>query len=547
MFGAGWLTRTFVLVWTLAPLGCIPNEPPKIELSPVTHVPVKLGMVLWVDGVGADTLEAMAAKGELPNISKYLIARGVTVGSAVASIPTITYPNNISFITGVLPGHHGITGNSWFDRNRLVFQNYSFVKSYLMVNRDFGYKTIYEMLNQDFSSTILTPAHRGATEPFNNMISAGTAWFLGYQDTISHLTTLRFNDISALANRSGRWPEYIFAYFSSPDTVNHHKGQGQEYRDIIIDFDQQVGHICQSLEKAGLLDRTYISLISDHGITGSRQHLDMGEYFETKLGIPTSSDDFGYVHSFDARLKHFQDARAVVCVNGDRQVAIHLRPGEHWWVRPTLAETEGFTKFCSDAWLKSPPSQSLPQVLAALPATDLVVVRVDENNLRILNTGGTAELTRGRTDGGNVYRYRAMQGVDPLGYKADHRTAGLMDGQFHDAQQWLDASAGGERPDVVAQLLELNDSPRAGDILLFAKDGWDYGHEDLGGHGGLTRRELIVPWIIAGPGLPRGGHIEGARSVDLVPTMMDLLGRADSIPPGLDGRSIADRLRTASK
>jgi len=549
---------------------CVPNEPPKIDLAPGTVVPDKTAIVLWVDGMGAGALDSLAAAGKLPNIRRYLLDRGVRVAPAVASLPTITYPNNISFNTGMLPGHHGIVGNRWFDRDQLVFQNYSYIKSYLQADYDFPHRTIYECLDGELTCTILTPIRRGATEWFDSLVEVGAAWFLGYQDTINHLTTNRFRDISELARRSGRWPRFILAYFASPDTVNHDTGGGKAYEDILIDFDQQVGHLCTSLQKAGLLDKTYLILISDHGVAASPQLQDMARLLCDDLGVATISDDYGKFHSFDSRLKHFAPARAVVCSDGERFCALHLRAGEHWWQRPTADEIDRFAEWhgrpghASHGHLaRGDPASvqgrdgpathgqdahatTLPQYLASQPSVDIVAVRTGPDSLRVLGKGGAAEMDRRRDGERKVYRYRVTDGNDPLGYAADAKASALLDGGYHGGDEWLSASVDSERPDVVPQLLELNDSPRACDVMLFAAPGWRFGGRHPGGHGGLTREEILVPWIVAGPGLQGGAAIPAARTVDLLPTVLDLLGKSAATPPGIDGRSIAPRLRSAA-
>ena len=81
----------------------------------------------------------------------------------------------------------------------------------------------------------------------------------------------------------------------------------------------------------------------------------------------------------------------------------------------------------------------------------------------------------------------------------------------------------------------------------------DHG-ESLGEHGEETHGVFIydatlrVPWIVAGPGVP-AGRVAGvvARSVDVLPTMLDLAGVAApsaidgrSLRPAIDGRSMND-------
>jgi hypothetical protein len=150
-------------------------------------------------------------------------------------------------------------------------------------------------------------------------------------------------------------------------------------------------------------------------------------------------------------------------------------------------------------------------------------------------------------DGRKRYRYRVRSGTDPLGYASVPKAAALVDGGYHSADAWLAATLDTPKPDAVPQLVELNDSPRNGDVTLFAADGWAFAGGEKGGHGGLLAHEIIVPWIWAGPDLPAKASITGARTVDLMPTMLHLLGRAERIPAGLDGKSLAGRLRGARR
>ena len=50
------------------------------------------------------------------------------------------------------------------------------------------------------------------------------------------------------------------------------------------------------------------------------------------------------------------------------------------------------------------------------------------------------------------------------------------------------------------------------------------------------KSEKDVKRLIAGPGVPHD-RLKAVRSVDLMPTLLDLLGRP--VPAGLDGKSLA--------
>lgn len=531
--------------------GCVPDAPPRVELADNVQVPQRCGLVFWVDGLDIEHFRRLGQAGKLPNITRYLIDRGVTVRNAVASFPTITYANNVSFNTGLFPGHHGIVGNKWFDRYSLVFQDYASMKTYQQVNSDFQAKTIHEALGDEFTATILTPVSRGTTRNIDNQITVTSSWFFGMQKNINHLTTARFELIADLANRTGRWPKFILAYFVTPDTLGHARGPSSDgYTEMILDTDRQIGHVCRSLEAAGILERTYVTLVVDHGFIDTPDHFDVAAYFAKELKIPTISRLYGREVMFESRLNHFNKARAVVVAGGNRRCAIHLRHGDHWWQRPTPEQIKSFeqnhsTKYGKGVRVWFGPPADLPATLAGLPAVDLVVVRLGDDSVRVHRKDGVGVIERTLAGGRKEYRYRITNGTDPLGYASDPKASALMDGGYHDSAAWLAATLNTPRPDCVVQLAELNDSPRSGDIALFAADGWDFTGSDRGGHGGLLRREIVVPWIWAGPGLPPKATLEGARTVDLMPTMLHLIGRGDAVGPGLDGQSRAEALKQA--
>ena len=93
--------------------GCGRLKPvPLIDDS--VQVPQQKVIVFFVDGVNREVFREMLAAGELGNIDKYLIKRGVRVENAVTAVPTITYAITTTFLTGQVPAHHGILGNRYF-------------------------------------------------------------------------------------------------------------------------------------------------------------------------------------------------------------------------------------------------------------------------------------------------------------------------------------------------------------------------------------------------------------------------------------------------
>lgn len=86
-------------------------------------------------------------------------------------------------------------------------------------------------------------------------------------------------------------------------------------------------------------------------------------------------------------------------------------------------------------------------------------------------------------------------------------------------------------------------------IAVISDHGESLGENEWIGHNRLFREQLQVPWIMAGPGVPRGRAVGGpAHLVDLVPTVLDYAGLP--LPKGIVGRSlrsVADGSSTLEK
>lgn len=89
-------------------------------------------------------------------------------------------------------------------------------------------------------------------------------------------------------------------------------------------------------------------------------------------------------------------------------------------------------------------------------------------------------------------------------------------------------------PDVFMQMHQLFKSPRAGDVLVSARTGFDlrerFEHpEHKSSHGSICPEHMLVPFIM-------NHRVERRylRSVDVFPIMMQALGK--SVPAGIDGR-----------
>ncbi|HEY3898844.1 MAG TPA: ectonucleotide pyrophosphatase/phosphodiesterase [Chthoniobacter sp.] len=121
----------------------------------------RIVVLISVDGLAHYYLDD--PKAEMPTI-RQLAAEGVRASDMKCSMPTVTWPNHTTLVTGVNPGKHGVIGNNYFDRTK--GQAVTLITDPIF-NKDEIVKTptIYDLAKAAELKTaaIIWPASRGAT------------------------------------------------------------------------------------------------------------------------------------------------------------------------------------------------------------------------------------------------------------------------------------------------------------------------------------------------------------------------------------------------
>jgi len=528
--------------------GCAPTGELRVSVGENIHVPPRRVMVFLADGVRKDLLEQMIRDGRLPNLKHYLYDRGCWVDYAVSSIPSITYAAIASINTGRFPGHHEILGNKWFDRISGQFQNYTFIHRYQRVDEDLRAPTIYELLPDRFTVTIQTANRHGADRPIDNWMSSGIRWFFGDIEGVDRLVADRFEVIADCANQTGRWPDYITAYFPAVDEMGHRYGSdSRQYADALVNLDDQVGRICGFLDNNGLLKDYHLILVSDHGhapIPRENYWLP-GPFFRDHLGLNVVDHWFLDERNSNEWHRYLAKFQMVMINGGSRRIFLHLRAGKYWANPPSFDDARYFLRRYAPAVYERAGRKELPDLLLAQTAVGVVAMKVDANTVEVRTRTGMARITR-KTDSRGVksYRYDPIQN-DPLGYRGHGSTRSMVGTGYYESRAWLEASCDSEYPDFVPQAVEMYDSHRAGQIAAFAAAGWDFSQKDIGGHGSVIHDDMIVPMMIAGPGISKTA-LKCARITDVMPTALDILGESDRLKTvgPIDGQSLLPILTT---
>ncbi len=545
------LAASLLIVWTAGGCAALVDERDepfgvRYELPDDALHDEPIGAVLFfVDGVSPAVFDEMLAAGRLPNLKRHLVDRGFYARRCVANVPSVTLANETSFVTGLFPGRHAVTGINWFDRNRLIWRNYETIAQKNALAGDYLAPTVYERLPDRTTFSVFFQAHRGATKFVENWTSAGPPYFFGMYHLVDRIALLRFNIVADVANRRGRFPAVVIAYQLAPDFAAYRHGVGSEtYREALEHTDAQVGRVLRDFEASGILDKLILGLISDHGMAAVERHWPVEPVLRSELGLAVARKHLWEKTPFEKRLDYYRRFSAVVYGSGDRYAAVCLRkprPGaeggpetafEPWTVRPSPGDLRAYPT-------RNGRRVDLIETFRRAEAVDAVAWRAGADRVRVATKRGIVELSRPSPESRAV-ALTTVEGGDPLGYRGTlpHE---MLDGRPVEARTWLEATGGTAYPDLPPQLLAYFDAPRAGDLVLFAAPGWDFGTKWQSGHGGLGPDEMFVPLALAGPGVPHGEIDRPVRAVDVAPTVLDLLGRP--VPTGIDGISLRGEWR----
>lgn len=484
------------------------------SLHPRIERPAQRVVIFLVDGLPPRHVEQGSAAGWLPSIRRRFVDGGLTVQRATTSVPSITYAAILTILSGVDPAVHGIIGNRWFEPGRAVFRNYATISTYRCVNDDSDVRMLYERIQPRISVSIQAAHVRGVTHDISNWAVSGVMWFFGAYTAVDKLTASSTTTLANWASWHGAWPDVVLYYMPGLDTIGHLYGpDSSEFHRALRHVDYQIGRVCDWLESEDLLASSYVFLISDHGMVpvGSDGHIDLMQRVHDRWGRKatcTMLQDGPAWH----RRAHYDRFDTVVNHQDGRRASIHLRSAAGWRVPPTCAEVRAIVE-----------TPAAADALWQHPGVSMTAYLRDARTAVLCNANGRSLIHE--VDGADEPRYTyTPDTADVLGYRdeAARLRAAIDAGTPLPRRRWLERTAATAHPNIVPHIIPLLRHRRAGQVVLFARPGYSF-VDERGGHGGIHRDEMLMTWHVAGPGIVPGTTVPTAQSIDIVPTILQLL------------------------
>ncbi|MFA9407860.1 MAG: ectonucleotide pyrophosphatase/phosphodiesterase [Candidatus Dadabacteria bacterium] len=217
---------------------------PLLVISPGTtfsEQSAEFALVITIDGLRADAI----AKANAPNLTD-LIKEGSYTPSAKTVDPPKTLPSHTSLVTGLVPKKHLTFINEWIE--------------------DMGYvefDTIFTLAKKEGFSTAM-------------FVGKDKLNFIAVPKSIDKLEVVEYSPTSVkeisnsfISYMKENKPRMTLIHFPEPDITGHKQGwMSEEYLNALQRVDTELGNIINELKQAGIYEKTFLVITSDHGGKG---------------------------------------------------------------------------------------------------------------------------------------------------------------------------------------------------------------------------------------------------------------------------------------
>jgi len=502
-----------------------------------------------IDDVRADQFFRLIEEGRLPNFQKFY-EEGIFSKNCVTDFPAVTYPTQVSMITGTHTGNyqkelcHGVPLYNWMERavappflrSYGTYGSDEHIQIYKM-NQDIGdnCQTILEMIDEGNKTSILQYISRGADYFYPESKIKLVFYYLLLKNSqnvdryLYRLNSIVVQKIIETFKRPKKFfnskevPIASLLWFVSSDILLHLFGpHSKQYLRNLIHIDAAFGFLLNQLDQMGYLDDTAIAVTADHG-----------NYAVNTFGNLSSFIQKHNLHNYHPR----KNAKGIINLTDMEGIGfINVKPrhcySKTYWYPPEIKDLKDF----------GPNRINLLKELFKIKGCELMYYKDDNNGVDKGKIHLKRKMTNLEKEISGYLEYRGQgkdvqikysidsQNDDIFGYIKDGRAAKLMDNKFHTPDEWLEHTYHLDYPCYPELVSRHFKNPRGGDIIISTKGTVVYRliHGKQGkispfGHDLGLRNCSIVPLLIGGaPEIPHK-EVKFCKTVDIVPTLLKMI------------------------
>ncbi len=506
-------------------------------------------VAILIDNTNGEKFLSQMRAGMYPSLKEHVLDRGSFCQHSICQFPSSSANGHTTLTTGTFQSKHGVLNAVYWDlsgKKPLALKidkiNFSALKLW---DKIITTKTMFEYIpNHDSASFHVIK--RGAGLRFFELRSLARYLPL--------FLKLKFKGVEAVSKKSGFLEDALMSIFNKyvqgfnkgqkfyqltfilhlPTDLKAHKAghDSEDYigatklvdamvRILVNGFDHEGVHY-PGIKDMGIYDQTAFALFADHSSKPFSQ--------EKKLDlIKLLTQDFpGRSYSAPKFIKKekYGPWDALFAEGGEFIQVLLPDVKDTGHIRRTLP-IESLQKYQVNG-----STINFKDYLFKQEAVTRIYHPITPDCIVVHGKTGIAQFTRRKGEGNaRSYKYEILEGNDPLLYAME--APALTDGQFHSHLDWLRATYQGTYPNVPDHMFGFFDCVLAPTFIVVADNGWVFWHPDdpeehaqlyVNQHDAEWRYEVTTPFVIGGAGVKKGIEVPVCQNVDVLPTMLKLLG-----------------------
>ncbi len=217
--------------------------------------------------ISLDGTPPAAVAPELMPALAALAERGAVAEGLRPALPTNTFPNHVTLVTGVAPDRHGIVNNVFLDPERGLYERSD---------------------NPTWSEAEplwSIAARHGVVSASFHWVGSEGPWSTGFGPRYWKVFDSETRESEKVAQilawldleDPGARPRLVTSWFHGGDAAGHLYGPGApEWKQALRDQDRALAQLVEGLEARGAFAWTTLVLVSDHGMAPVERSVDLG-------------------------------------------------------------------------------------------------------------------------------------------------------------------------------------------------------------------------------------------------------------------------------